>query len=165
MTERKLDIFRLLNAADRRDVDYLAKQQEDARKEFAPLVAMRWAVTVNDGPEADYMLLMVNERVNAHLFDLYQHPGLSYKLLASGGIGAPLRHNWLAGHKRKTDNNKAYQFLSERFPDANDSELEMLMNTFDKKGLRDFIDDCGLQPAESKEIMKAYDKLTERAEA
>lgn len=159
MAERKLELSALLRAIDNRDGDWFAKQPEDAKKEFAPLVIQRFVATVNDGPEASLMLVLVNERVNLHLFDLHKHPDLAYRLLASCGLGKMLKHQWLAGHKRKAENNKAYDLLAKQYPEANDRELTFLMAQHTKNSFADLLSERGIQAAEAKEIMQAYDKI------
>jgi hypothetical protein len=154
-TERKLDIFKLLNAVDTRNGDWLSEQSEDVRKEFAPPVIMRWVATVTDSRAAIYMLWMVNEQVNVHLFALHQHPDLVYRLLASCGMGRKLSHQWLAGNKRKV-NNKAFALLAQHHPEANERELELLMGLHTAETFRQFVDDCGVQANEAKEMLKAY---------
>ena len=104
------------------------------------------------------MLLMVNELMNVHMFDLYTHPELVYRLLASCGTGKTLKHQWLAGHKRKSENNKAFQLLEKHYPEANDRELDILMSKYTKVSFAKFVDDCGMS-VESKDIMKDYAKI------
>lgn len=158
-SERKLDIFNLLAATDKGDTKWLSKQSPEAQKEFAPVVAIRWLSTVSDGPEAYYMLLAVNERVNVNLFDLYKHPVLVFKLMASCGTGKTLRHQWISGHKRKSESNKAYAFLESQNIDLNAKEIDILMGKYTKATFQEFVDGSGLPTADVKEIMKAYNKL------
>jgi hypothetical protein len=159
MADRKLELSPLLRAIDKRDSDWLSKQPDDARKEFSPVVIQRFVATVDDGPESAVMLWMVNERVNVHLFDLHKHPDLTYRLLASCGLGVLLNHKWLAGPKRKALSNKAYEFLEAHYPDASDSQLEFVMSQHTKKSFSVFLSDCGVQPGDAKDILKAYDKI------
>jgi hypothetical protein len=159
MADRKLDVHALLRATDKCDGDWLSRQPEDARKEFAPVVALRWAATVKDGHEASVMLWLINERVNVHMFDLYKHPDLVFRLMAACGLGVTLNHQWLSGHRRALTHNKAYQLLADRYPDANARELDFLMSRHTKSSFSDFLGECGIQPDIAKEIMKAYDKI------
>ncbi len=159
MADRKLDIFDLLRATDKNQSDWLSKQPEDARKEFAPLVVLRWAATVEGPQEAAYMLWMVNERVNLHLFDLSKHPDLVFRLLASCGLGSAQKHQWIAPHKRKGGANKAFDFLATLHPEANDREVDMLLSKYTKETFTQLVKDCGVQPDAAKELVKAYDKL------
>lgn len=161
-TERKLDIFELLNATDRKRSDWLSKQSMDAQKEFAPVVVLRWAATVNDGREAAHMLWMVNKRVNINMFNLSKHPELVFKLLASCGMGKPLRHAWIAPHKRKSETNKALELLATCHPGANERELAMLLSMHDRKSFSQLVEECGIQADAAKDIMKAYDKVSDK---
>lgn len=147
----------LLRAVDRRDGDWLAKQPEDARKEFAPLVAMRWATGVKDGITAAYALWLINRRVNRHLFDL--EPDLAYRLLASCGIGTGSTPQWVAGPRRTAGENAALCLLAEHHPMASDAELRMLLSLYSRDDFALFLDDCGLAKDKTKECLKAYDKL------
>ena len=160
MSKRKLDIFELLRASDKKDLGWLARQPADAQKEFAPLVAMRWAATLPDGPEALYMLWMINERVNINLFDLYKHPDLAFRLIASCGLGKSKNHVWLAGASvRKAVSNAAAKLVLEWYPDASDREIDILLEQHDRASFSRLVDDCGIQPTDAKEVMRAFDKL------
>jgi hypothetical protein len=160
-SERKLDIFKLLAASDKNDGEWFSKQPQDAQKEFAAPVVLRWGATVNDGLASVFTLLLVNERVNVHLYDLYKHPELTYRLLASCGTGESQRHQWIPPHKKKGASNKAYDLLAKHNLDANSGELELLMSLHTKESFSKFVDECGIPTAEAKEIIKAYVKYRE----
>ncbi len=160
MVERKLDIFQLLKSSDLRDADWFSKQPKDAQKEFASPVVLRWASSIEGSArEIAYMLWIVNERVNVNLFALHQHPELVYRLLASCGIGKSFRHTWLPFHKRKGGENKAYDFIAEMNPDANQNEIEIILSKYTKETFSQFLKECGIQADESKSIVKAYEQL------
>ena len=153
-------MFELLRAIDRRDGDWFGRQPAEAQKTFAPPVAQRFAVTVADGAEAAYMLWMVNERVNRRLYDLYKHPELTYRLLASCGLGVLQKHQWLAGATRRHAGNIAVDLLASQHPEANDDEIAFLLSQYDRDGFGQYLDECGIQPAEAKQLIKAYDQLS-----
>ena len=159
MSQRKLDIFELLRATDRGDGDWLGRQPADAQKDFAPTVVLRWAAALNNGSEAAYMLWLINERVNGHLYDLAKHPELIYRLIASCGLGKPQRHQWLSAPSRKNANNAATNLLLTCYPEANDMEISLLLGQYDRDGFLQFIDECGIQPTESKDVVTAYDRM------
>lgn len=157
--DRKLDMFALLHAVDRRDGDWLMTQSEDARKEFSPLVAMRFATGVKDGVAAAYMLWLINHRVNRHLFDLQKHPDLCYRLLASCGCDRNLAREWLAGPKRTTGDNKALGLLAEHHPMASEAELRTLLSLYTRESFAALLSDCGFDKEQTKGYLKAYDTL------
>jgi hypothetical protein len=159
--ERKLDIWDLLSASDRRKGDWFSKQSPEAQKEFAIPVVMRWAATVDDGIESSYMLMAINDRVNINLYDITKHPELIYRLIASCGLGKKLKHQWIPGIKRKALSSKAYAVLEECYPEANEKELDILMSQYNKKSFATLLDDCGTSAADAKEIMKDFNKIGE----
>lgn len=154
---RKLDIFALLKATDHRDQGFYDRLDAEAKKEFAPPVALRWASAVDDGPLSDAALLLVNERANIGFWEIGDHPELQYRLIASSGVGTKLRHHWLAASGRgKTDRLRA--FLARFWPDANAAEIEILLGQFTGDSFRAFVDGSGVEPKEAKEIVKAHDQ-------
>jgi len=159
LKDHKLDIFQALRAIDQNDGDWLTRQAEDVRKAFKPLVVMRWAATVNDGPQATYMLWMINERVNQYLFELYHHPDLVFRLLASCGLGTVQKHQFISFPGQRSHLNSAAKLLQDVYPYASESEIQLLLALFDHASFKQFVDDCGIQPDEAKEMIKQYDKL------
>lgn len=154
---RKLDIFDLLGAIDKKDQDFYDRLEVDARKEFAPPVALRWASAIDDGPQSDRMLLFVNERANINYWDISDHPELQYRLLASCGSGKKHRHQWIA-NKAKNKNDKIRNFVGQFYPSASLAEIDMLIGKFTKASFQEFVDVSGLEPKEAKEMVKAYDQ-------
>jgi hypothetical protein len=159
-TEWKLDIFELLKAIDKRDKNWLSQQSLESQKAFNPKIVLRWASTVpNNGTEAYYMLFILNERLNVHLWTLQKHPELLYKLFASCGIGKQIKRQWLGDKQTKRENNKAYNLLALHNTNASEKELDMLLSLYTKDTFSEFISECGLQPDVAKETLKAYEKL------
>lgn len=154
--ERKLDIFDLLGAIGRRDFDWLSKQPEDARREFAPPVALRWLSAV-EGDAADYMIVATNERVNRRMWDIHQHPDLIYRLMASTGFGTRQRHKWIGMPGRKKTGGKARLLLAELHPMASDREIDMLLSRHTRQTFSDLITQIGADDAARKDYMKAFD--------
>jgi hypothetical protein len=154
-------MFALLRAVDRRDANWLAAQPDKARKEFKPLVAMRYATCVQDGVVAACMLWLINHRVNRHLFDLQKYPDLCYRLLASCGLDrGNLRYDWIAPPRRPVADNAALRLLAEHHPLANDAELRLLLALHGRDGFAKLAADCGLSKEQEKDCMKAYDQIT-----
>ncbi len=122
---------------------------------------MRWAATAEGTNEAVYMLWTINERVNLHLYDLYKHPELVYRLMASCGLGKALRHQWIPSHKRKGGANKAFDFLVSIHPDANNREIELLMGKYTKETFSELLENHGVQVSDSKELIKSFGKFHE----
>lgn len=155
----KLDIFKTLDAIDQRDTGYLDRQTEEARKAFHAPVVMRWASGMQfDGEVSDYMLLTVNARANVNFYDIWEHPELQWKLLASCGIGARQKHKWIDAAKRLKTAEGLLGFLSKYWPEANEDELRLLVRQFTRETFLEFVDGCGLEAKDIEDAMTLYDR-------
>jgi hypothetical protein len=159
----KLDIFETLTAIDRHDLDFYDRLPEDLQKGFAPPVVLRWASAINDGPNAAVNVWLVNDRANMNFWEIAGHPELQYKLLASCGLGKTQRHQWInmVGRAKKSD--RVRDFLIKFWPDANDMELDIIFNQFTEETFEEFVLSSGEPPADIKEILEAYARLTGKA--
>ena len=160
MAERKLDIFAALTAMDTRDGGWLERQPDDARKEFAPPVFLRWASAVSDGlEETAYMLSEVNTRVNIGAEAMMtQYPDLMFRLAASCGYGQRLRHQWIAGTSRRSKADPLLERIAAFFPLASRDELDRVLRLHTKETLKSLLEDHGTPPDEIKEALKHYGK-------
>lgn len=151
---------RALQAIDKRDFDWLAAQPEDARKEFAAMVVMRVAASVRgDGIISAYLLCLINQRLNRHLFSLHKYPDLCFRLLASCGLGKTLQREWIKGPARTVSDNIALQLLAEHQPLASDHELRGLLSLYSRKQFASFLADCGITDKAADNHLKAYDQI------
>lgn len=159
MSGHKLDIFETLAAIDRRNFDYFEKLSDEQRKGFAPPVVLKWVAGV-EGPMAEQYLWLTNQQVNVNFWDIYEHPELQFKLMASVGRGRNQRHKWIALPKTKSKTDKISVFLSQYWPDANDEELGIILNQYTHETFSAFVLSAGLVPAEEKEVIAAYERLS-----
>lgn len=91
MTEQKLDIFRVLAAADGKKREFFDALTEDEVKGFQPLLAMRWMSGTSD----PIQIVMLNEVVNPYVFALHSHKQLLWQLLTVANSGKKQRYSWL----------------------------------------------------------------------
>lgn len=161
MAEHKLDIFAALDAIDRRDATFLERQEDEVRKGFAPPVVLRWAAGLAfDGEASDYMLLTVNARANVDFHNIWEHPDLQYRLLASCGIGSRQKHKWIPMATRKKSVEGLLGFLSKYWPEADEGELQMLARQFTRETFDEFVQGCGLEPKDAQDALTLYDRAT-----
>lgn len=153
----KLDIFDTLRAIDKRDFEFLDRQEDDVRKAFTPLVVMRWASAVR-GNMDDLNLFLVNETANINFFDIADYPDLQYRLLASAGLGSPQKHEWIPMPKQRKGMTKLNDFLFEHWPDANLDELNILLKKFTRESFREFVNGCALDEKTTQGLIDAYDR-------
>lgn len=98
--ERKLDLFEVLKKIDSGDRTFLDNLEDEVKKEFVPLITMRWASSAG-GMQA----VLLNELVNPMVFKMHDHPGLLYKLMVVSSEGKSRRYKWLKS-KSKVRTNK-----------------------------------------------------------
>jgi hypothetical protein len=157
--DHKLDIFETLSAIDRRKFNWLDEQPEESRKGFAPPVVLRWAAGIEgSSATAERYLRAVNERANMVHKDLWsQYPDLLYRLLASCGTGSKQRHQWVPFPAKKKNNpGKARDLIERLYPHYNDMEVDIVMERFTPETFVEFVQGCGLDPSEEKEVLKSY---------
>lgn len=160
---RKLDIFDLLKNIDKRNQDFYKQLTDEQIKEFAPSVAMRWASSASNDELSDIMLVLINERVNINFWDIYDHPELQYRLMASSGVGKVLRHQWIPqSPKKEKDEAKVKDFIQTFWKDADENEIEIIINQFDKNSFEDFVFQSGLEDKDAKDMIKSYGRWTSK---
>lgn len=90
MAERKLDIFRILNEIDNKNVKFYSSLTDEEQKAFFPVVVVRWLT----GTYNKQQVYFINELVNPFVFSLYKHPQLIYYLMTICTNGKPQRYVW-----------------------------------------------------------------------
>lgn len=155
---RKLDVIEGMAAADQRDLEWLSRKEEDARKEFSAPVWLRWAATVEDKEMSALQLILVNERANLNMFELSGHPDLQWRMIAACGTGRRMRHAWLPMPRRGPKTDEVSKFMVSIYPSANDTEIELLLDGMGKDGLKSLLRAAAVPVDEEKKILKAYEK-------
>lgn len=89
--ERALDVFELLGKLDRKDYEIWDALTDEQKKEFSPLVVMRWMAGCSDPVQ----IIFLNEIVNTSVFQLGDHKELLMKLLAVCSNGKSKRYSWI----------------------------------------------------------------------
>lgn len=158
MSNYKLDIFETLASIDKRDFGFYDRLTEEQRKGFAPPVILKWVSGIQgDGNTAEQYIWLTNQ-ANINFWDIYDHPELQYKLMASAGRGRNQRHKWIPLPKNGMKSDKVTKFLSQFWPDANDTEMKIILNQYTRETFIAFVYSAGLTPEEEKEIIDAYDR-------
>lgn len=84
-------MFETLNKISKKDRKYFQNLSEQEKKEFAPVVIMRWLAGIKDPAQ----IFFLNELVNPFVFDLYYHKDLLYKLMTICTDGSGHRYTWM----------------------------------------------------------------------
>jgi uncharacterized protein YeaO (DUF488 family) len=94
-----LDIFKVLEAVDKKDYLWYSKLTEEQQKKFVPYVITHWMSAINaTGMLGAYYTMSTDSNANRHLFNerITQHPELQWLMLcaASPDMGKQF-HQWL----------------------------------------------------------------------
>lgn len=90
MAERKLDIFRVLNALNKKDAGFFETLSEEEKKEFQPFLVARWM----SGTPSAQQVFLINEVSNKYNFSLTNHKQLLWQLLCVSNSGQNQRYTW-----------------------------------------------------------------------
>lgn len=148
--ERALDIFNLLEQIDRKNYDLWDKLTEDQRKEFSPLVTMRWMAGTTDPVQ----IIFLNEIINVMVFPLGDKKELLLKLLTVCSNGTPKRYQWI---NYKTGGNKKKKLSTKLVADhygISMREAEDTIKLFSSEEIMELAEVNGLQKDELKDLKK-----------
>jgi hypothetical protein len=145
----KLELNRVLSNLDAKNRDFYDQLNDEERKGLSPFLTIRYASSIDHNmPEvSEYVLEATNRRVNPHFLDLKGHPKLQWLLLTTTSMGlGPMRHSWIKplGGK-KSSNDRTRGFLSQEFPGANSTELDILLTINSHEDILEYAADLGHQ--------------------
>lgn len=148
--ERALDVFQLLARIDQKDYDLWDSLSDDQKKEFSPLVVMRWMA----GTTEPVQIIFLNEIVNISVFQLGEHKELLLKLLTVCSNGKPKRYSWInykvaGGKKSKRATELIATHYNMSLKEANDSR-----RLFSPEEILELAEIHGLQKEEIAELKK-----------
>ena len=148
--ERALDIFQLLGEIDRKKFDLWDKLTEEQRKEFSPLITMRWMA----GTTSQQQIILLNEIINVAVFNLPEHKELMLKLMTVCSDGSQKRYAWndykmAKGSKKKT----AVDLIASHY-NLSSKEAEDSLRLFTSEEILELGEMYGLQKDEMKLLKK-----------
>jgi len=152
MSEKKraLDIFYLLGEIDRKNYTVWDTLTDEQKKEFSPLVTMRWMAGTTDQRQ----LIFLNELVNTSVFNLGDHKELLLKLLTVCSGGDKKRYQWI--NYKLTSNKKAKRAveLVAQHHRVSLREAGQLVKLYSPKELMELAESHGLQKEELRDLKK-----------
>ena len=148
----KLSINNEMAQLDTKNREFYDELNEEERKKFSTYLMLRYAASVEGGPDIqEWYLRVTNERINANFFDLGKHPKLQWLLCTtvSPAMGRQ-RHYWQASKKKEGSNSKALKFLTKLYPHLRSDELELLTELNDAKELKALAKTMGMSDSDIK---------------
>lgn len=150
--DRALDIFTLLEQVDRKNYHIWDSLTEDQRKEFSPLIALRWMAGCTDPVQ----IIFLNELINPTVFTFGpEKKELLLKLLTVCSNGKPKRYQWinykLGGSSKKMK--KAVELVMNHYR-LSPKEAEDSRRLFSDDEILALAEEQGLQKDEMLELKK-----------
>lgn len=131
---------------------------DDQRKQISLYILIRYASSIktNDTDAQELAIFKTNEYYNKNFFLLSKHPKLLWYLVCMCGNEKKkiYFHEWI-GYKKspKSNNNKLFNFIAEKYPHMKSQEIEMMIKLSSKKEIKTFIEDFGLEDSEIKKLL------------
>lgn len=141
----------LLEQIDRKNYGLWDKLSEEQRKEFSPLITMRWMAGTTDPVQ----LIFLNEIVNVVVFSLGDKKELLLKLLTVCSQGKPRRYQWInykmaAGSKKQK---RAVELIAKHYQ-ISYKEAEDSRRLFSSEEIMELGEMHGLQKDELRDLKK-----------
>lgn len=148
----KLDIKRVLAAADNKQYSFYHDLTESERKAFSPYVLLRYmSNTDGDQQIQEWFLEKTHEYTNKHMWDLTKnHSELLWCLYAAVGAGIPSRHQYIASSAR-SKSDKFTNLLAELNPSMKITDVELAAKLMSKQQRVDLFDQLGFDSKQRKE--------------
>jgi hypothetical protein len=140
----KLDMFRkVLPSIDRRVKTFYESLDDEEKKAFSTgWLVMRYMSSAESANSdiIEHYLIMTNDLVNTN-FSAIKDTEMTWLLMSIVGIGMGMQHPYIAppGGKRKKKN-AFKEWLRDNNPHLNDTELDLWIDTFDKKSAKDMLE-------------------------
>ena len=138
----------MMTAVDTRDKTWYSRLSEDDKKLYSPYMTMKWTASVEHKEKAihEFTIEEVNENVNKHLWTLSKnHKSLLWRLTAMCGSTFKLFHKWIYPKKTKTSEKSKMKELQTMFPNAKQTDLDVLDKTISTKQFNEMKQDYGIE--------------------
>jgi len=135
------DLFKAIEAIDRKDYSYYDKLSPEQQKKFVPFMMLHWvsAVKGNEGVSR-YYVMSVEAHANKYMFNefVHKHPKLQWYMLcaASPGLGKQF-HQWIPHIKERVSKLResaklkdTKEYYKKIYPKASDSDVTLISEAF-----------------------------------
>lgn len=136
-----IDIFKVLEALDRKDYAFYSRLTEEQQKKFVPYMITHWMSSINSsGMLGAYYTMSTDANANRHLFNerIQQHPELQWLMLcaASPGMGKQF-HQWLphlnakfGRLEAKATKKDAREYFEKIYKGASKQDIELITEAY-----------------------------------
>jgi len=156
MTERTLDLFELLGNINKKKRTYYRELSDQEKKEFVPLIIMRWlSGTTNPG-----QITFLNEVVNPFVFELSKHKELLFMLMTVCTNGSFKKYTWQkAKGKSMPTMPTSLDVIKRNDPYLSHRQAVDLLKIFKESDILEMAGDLGCEKDELTKIKAEFKKL------
>jgi hypothetical protein len=144
-----VDIFEVLDHADRKDVNYFKNLTRDQQKKFVPVVVARWLT----GTYNKQQLILLNEFINPYLYSLHDHKDLLWKMITVCTSGNKTRYSWIKTNSNSIKHPESIKCIKKYF-NYNTQQATLCFNTISNNTVLDLAEELGYQDSELNLIRK-----------
>lgn len=98
-SDQEFDLFRALEALDKKDYSYYSRLKDEQAKKFVPYMLLHWMSAIkSSGLLGSYYVISTDTNANKHMFNEYvqRHPELQWLMLCSSSPGTGKQfHQWI----------------------------------------------------------------------
>lgn len=148
----KLDIFRVMKAADAKNPQFFDKLTEEEVKQLQPFLVMRWMTGTSSARQVYFM----NEFVNPYAFSLTNHKRLIWQLLTVAADGKSRRYEWIKAPGKATSNKPISVDVVRQYYGYNTKHANEALACLTVDDVIDMADELGRQHDEIQKITKEW---------
>ena len=146
-TERKFDIFVILDKLSKKQRSYIDGLTADDLKAIPPVVVMRWMT----GTGSKQQTYLINELANPITFSLYKHPRLLLQMLMVCAVPGAGRCSWIKQQKAPSSQPISVKVVM-RYFDYSERRARECMALIPPMDIISMAEDLGYQPDDIKKI-------------
>lgn len=148
----KLDIFRVLGAANKKTRDFPSTLDEAEVKALQPFLVMRWMTGTSDARQVYF----TNEFVNPYAFSLTNHKTLLWQLMTIANSGKNQKYSWIKAPARASSSKPVSVGVLQRRYKYNTTDANEALALLDVDDILEMAVDMGCQPDDISKITKEW---------
>ena len=153
MAQQRLPIKDVLAAIDMGAKSVWDEFTDDERKQVSFWLLNRYISGVQGSTDTQALAVFkTNEYYNKNWNEIgTKHPKLQWQLLCQAGNTGKIEfHKWLGLKGKKSSDSKIVKFLSERFPNMKQDEVELLAGISTKAEIKQYAESLGMDKKDVK---------------
>ena len=155
---RKLDIFKVLDALNKKDAEFFSTLTDEEKKAFQPFLVARWATGTTDPSQ----VVLINEFVNPYLFSLTHHKELMWYLLTIASPQRSMRYQWIKAPSHAGSSTPLAVSIIKQWYNYNSADAVEALTLLPKHEVLSMAEQLGWQEDDLKKLRKELGIASEK---